>query len=198
VGPGPRLSRLGRGVAPPSGASTRHPEELPLSARRPPAAPVRGDGRRCHQALGRGSVPSALGRKGEGREHHQEHHRRPLPGSRRADRRPPARLQRRAELLALTWEDIDFAGSLITVRMSKAAAGERRVPMFGSARRVLLEQKARSRFKRPIDFVFPTAVGTAENPAAWASREFYFARRRARSSARLCACTIFAITLSPV
>jgi integrase len=40
--------------------------------------------------------------------------------------------------------------------------------------------KARSRFKRPIDFVFPTVVGTAENPAAWASREFYYARKQAK------------------
>jgi integrase len=64
--------------------------------------------------------------------------------------------------------------------MSKTTAGERRVPMFGSARRVLLEQKERSRYKRPIDFVFPTAVGTAENPAAWASREFYHARKQAK------------------
>jgi hypothetical protein len=31
--------------------------------------------------------------------------------------------------------------------------------MFGSARRVLLEQKARSRFKRPQDLVFPNAAG---------------------------------------
>jgi integrase len=75
--------------------------------------------------------------------------------------------------------DVDFAGSLITVRESKTAAGERRVPMFGSARKGLLEQKARSRFKRPGDYVFPTAVGTAEDPAAWARREFYRARKQA-------------------
>jgi integrase len=87
---------------------------------------------------------------------------------------------RRAELLALTWEDVDFAASAITVRESKTAAGERRVPMFGSARKVLLEQKARSRFSRPGDYVFPTAVGIPENPAAWSSREFYYARRRAK------------------
>jgi integrase len=87
---------------------------------------------------------------------------------------------RRAELLALRWEDVDFAGSAITVRESKTAAGERRVPIFGSARKVLLEAKACSRFSRPEDYVFPTVVGTPENPAAWSSLEFYYARRRAK------------------
>jgi integrase len=83
-------------------------------------------------------------------------------------------------LLALRWEDVDFAGSAITVRESKTAAGERRVPIFGSARKVLLEAKACSRFSRPEDYVFPTVVGTPENPAAWSSLEFYYARRRAK------------------
>jgi integrase len=92
---------------------------------------------------------------------------------------------RRSELLALVWEDVDFSSSTITVRESKTAAGERVVPMFGSARKVLLEQKARSRFKRPEDYVFPTAVGTPEDPAAWASREFRHARRQAKLRATL-------------
>jgi integrase len=83
-------------------------------------------------------------------------------------------------LLALRWEDVDFAGSAITVRESKTATGERRVPIFGSARKVLLEAKACSRFSRPEDYVFPTVVGTPENPAAWSSLEFYYARRRAK------------------
>jgi integrase len=87
---------------------------------------------------------------------------------------------RRAELLTLRWADVDFEAREIRVRESKTDAGERAVPMFGSARRVLLEQKARSRFKRPEDFVFPTAVGTAERPADWARREYLYARRQAR------------------
>lgn len=51
--------------------------------------------------------------------------------------------------------------------------------MFGSARLVLLEQKARSRWSRPHDLVFPTAVGTPQNPATAAEREFRHALRRA-------------------
>ena len=50
--------------------------------------------------------------------------------------------------------------------------------MFGSARRVLIEQKVRSPFKRPHDLVFPTVVGTPHRPADWA-REFLGARARA-------------------
>jgi integrase len=68
---------------------------------------------------------------------------------------------------------------LVVSREAKTAAGERVVPMFGSARRVLLEQKARSRFKRPGDFVFPTVVGTPESPQGWHDREFLHARRTA-------------------
>jgi integrase len=94
---------------------------------------------------------------------------------------------RRAELLALTWADLDFESREIHVRVSKTEAGERAVPMFGSARRVLLEQKARSPFKRPHDLVFPTVVGTPEQPANWARREFLPARARAglRTTLRL-------------
>lgn len=65
------------------------------------------------------------------------------------------------------------------VAATKTAAGERVVPMFGSARLVLLEQKARSRWSRPHDLVFPTAVGTPQNPATSAEREFRHALRRA-------------------
>jgi integrase len=51
--------------------------------------------------------------------------------------------------------------------------------MFGSARLVLLEQKARSRWTRPRDLVFPTVVGTPQNPATVAEREFRHALRLA-------------------
>lgn len=94
---------------------------------------------------------------------------------------------RRSELLTLTWADVDFEAREVVVRASKTEAGERTVPMFGSARRVLLEQKARSRFKRPEDVVFPNAAGHPERPADWARREFLPARKRAklRDSLRL-------------
>jgi hypothetical protein len=51
------------------------------------------------------------------------------------------------------------------MRISKTEAGERTVPMFGSARRVLVEQKARSRFKQREDLIFPNAAGHPEPPA---------------------------------
>lgn len=95
---------------------------------------------------------------------------------------------RRGELYALRWDTADFAASLVRVRASndrgviastKTAAGERVVPMFGSARLVLLEQKARSRWSRPDDLIFPTVVGTPQNPATAAEREFRHALRRA-------------------
>ncbi len=86
---------------------------------------------------------------------------------------------RRAELLRLRWRDIDVAAREIRVVESKTQAGCRVVPMFGSARRVLLEQKARSRFKRPDDLVFPTAVGTPEDPKGWHDREYLHARKTA-------------------
>jgi integrase len=86
---------------------------------------------------------------------------------------------RRAEPLKLRWADVDFDAREVLVRQAKTEAGERVVPMFGSARRVLLEQKARSRFGRPEDLVFPTVVGTPERPADWARREYRHARKAA-------------------
>jgi integrase len=86
---------------------------------------------------------------------------------------------RRAELLRLRWTNVDFEAREVVVHEGKTDASERVVPMFGSARRVLLEQKARSRFTRPEDLVFPTAVGTPERPADWARREFLHARKEA-------------------
>jgi integrase len=95
---------------------------------------------------------------------------------------------RRGELFALRWDAVDFAAGVVRIVASndrgvltptKTTAGERLVPMFGSARLVLLEQKARSRWSRPQDLVFPTAVGTPQNPATVAEREFRHALRRA-------------------
>jgi integrase len=51
--------------------------------------------------------------------------------------------------------------------------------MFGSARVVLLEQKARSGWSQPHHLVFPTVVGTPQNPATAAEREFRHALRLA-------------------
>ncbi|MGH2450898.1 MAG: tyrosine-type recombinase/integrase [Candidatus Limnocylindria bacterium] len=86
---------------------------------------------------------------------------------------------RRSELLALTWADVDFEARELHVRAAKTAAGERAVPLFGSARRLLLEVKAASPYKRPDDLVFPTIDGTPESPAGWARREYLGARERA-------------------
>jgi integrase len=44
--------------------------------------------------------------------------------------------------------------------------------MFGSVRKLLLERKAASRFKRAEDFVFCTAVGTQEHANRWYVRAF--------------------------
>lgn len=86
---------------------------------------------------------------------------------------------RRGECFRLTWEDVNFETREIAVRSSKTDAGERIVPMFGSVRKLLLEQKARSRFTRPDDLVFPTVVSTPENAQAWIGREFLPAIKRA-------------------
>ena len=79
---------------------------------------------------------------------------------------------RRGEVFALRWRDVDLEAREIHVRRSKTEAGERSVPLFGSLRKLLLEQKARSRHKRPDDFVFATAVGSQEDAALWYKREF--------------------------
>lgn len=95
---------------------------------------------------------------------------------------------RRGELYALRWNAVDFAAGVVRViaandrgviTPTKTAAGDRIVPMFGSARLVLLEQKARSRWTRRHDLVFPSVVGTPQNPATAAEREFRHALRRA-------------------
>jgi integrase len=85
---------------------------------------------------------------------------------------------RRGELFALRWQQIDFAERRIHVVESKTDAGERIVPMFGSARQVLLEQRARSRFKAPQHFVFCTAAGTAVDAHNFMVKEFYGAMQR--------------------
>lgn len=96
---------------------------------------------------------------------------------------------RRGEVFGLRWDDIDFERRLIRVRSSnqdgeivrpKTAAGERLVPMFGSLRQVLLEERARSPFKTPDDFVFPSECGEPRSPNSWLKWEFYPALKRAK------------------
>ncbi len=95
---------------------------------------------------------------------------------------------RRGEIFALRWADVDFEARTLrvgasnhagTINEPKTQAGTRLVPMFGSVRRVLLEQRAASRFKRPEDLLFPTAAGTPERPDNWIGREWYSALKRA-------------------
>jgi integrase len=95
---------------------------------------------------------------------------------------------RRGEVFGLHWQDVDFEARLIRVRCAnldgvickpKTAAGERLVPMFGSLRKLLLEQRAASRFKAPEDFVFPSPKGKPLSPNSWIKWEFYPALDRA-------------------
>jgi integrase len=69
------------------------------------------------------------------------------------------------------------------VTATKTEAGERFVPLFQSARAALAEAKLRSRFARPEDFVFATAVGTPLDPGNFVRREFKPALARARLEA---------------
>ena len=95
---------------------------------------------------------------------------------------------RRGEVFGLRWNDIDFERRLIRVSSSdqdgeivrpKTKAGERLVPMFGSLRQVLLEERGRSPFKSPDDFVFAGEGGGPRSPNGWLW-EFYPALKRAK------------------
>lgn len=89
---------------------------------------------------------------------------------------------RRGEVFALHWADLDFEQRLIRVRASnsdgaitrtKTAAGERLVPMFGSLRRLLLEQRAASRYSTNSDLVFPDELGKPMLPNSFIKYSFY-------------------------
>jgi integrase len=93
-----------------------------------------------------------------------------------------------ARCATLVATDIDFDKRLIRVRASntdrvitrpKTAAGDRLVPMFGSLRKLLLEERAATPYKNPEDFVFPTHSGTPRNPNGWLKSEFYPALKKA-------------------
>lgn len=97
---------------------------------------------------------------------------------------------RRGELFALRWEDVDFGQRTIRVHatnhagqiteQTKTDAGERFVPLFESARKVMAARKLRTRFNQPRDFVFGTVVGTAADPGNFVRREFKPALTRAK------------------
>jgi integrase len=95
---------------------------------------------------------------------------------------------RRGEVFGLRWRDVDFDSQLIRVRSSnqdkhlvapKTKAGERLVPMFGSVRRLLLEVRACSPYKRSEGFVFTTETGRLVDPDWWVYANFYPALRKA-------------------
>jgi integrase len=95
---------------------------------------------------------------------------------------------RRGEVFGLRWKDVDFEARLIHVRVAnldgviskpKTKAGERIVPMFGSLRGLLLEERAASPFKAPDDFVFASQTGELRSPNGWLKWEFYPALKRA-------------------
>jgi integrase len=96
---------------------------------------------------------------------------------------------RRGEVFGLRWEDVDFERRLIHVRTSnqdgtlcrpKTKAGERLVPMFESLQQLLLEERARSPFTEPTDFVFPSETGEPRSPNGWLKWEFYPALKAAQ------------------
>jgi integrase len=96
---------------------------------------------------------------------------------------------RRGELFALRWEDVDFGKRTIHVHatnhagrvseQTKTEAGERFVPLFESARKVLAARKLRTGYDEPRDFVFGTVIGTATEPGNFVRREFKTAQQRA-------------------
>jgi integrase len=89
---------------------------------------------------------------------------------------------RRGELFAMRWADVDFSARTIRVHATnhaghvtettKTEAGERFVPLFESARKVLAARKLQMRYSRPEDFVFGTTVGTPMEPGNFVRREF--------------------------
>lgn len=97
---------------------------------------------------------------------------------------------RRGELFGLRWGDVDWDKRTIHVHATnhggqveettKTEAGERHVPLFESARKILAARKLRtSEYDRPEDFVFATSVGTPVDPNNFVKREFRPALERA-------------------
>ena len=80
---------------------------------------------------------------------------------------------RAGELLALTWKNIDFLSKRITVTQSlwrgqlqstKTEASDRTIGMPDQLVRILLEQRKKSKFTSPDDFVFCRADGSPIDP----------------------------------
>jgi len=91
---------------------------------------------------------------------------------------------RASELRGLTWDDVDFARSVIHVRQRanlwgeigapKSAAGERTIPMAPMVTNALKEWKlACPRKEGRLSLVFPNGNGNVENHANIANRGFY-------------------------
>jgi integrase len=94
---------------------------------------------------------------------------------------------RMGELLALRWDDVDFAGRSILVRRNRTH-GEEKEPKSGKVRSVpLIDQAAvaldglsrRDEYTQPGDLVFPTDLGSYLHDGDLRHR-FYSALRRAR------------------
>jgi integrase len=97
---------------------------------------------------------------------------------------------RRGELLALRWEGVAFTARTIRVHATnhrgrisehtKTEAGERFVPLFESARKVLAARKLRIGYSRPTDLVFGNVVGTPMDPGNFVRLEFKPALEKAK------------------
>lgn len=60
-----------------------------------------------------------------------------------------------SELCALRWEDVNLATGTLRVPVSKTEAGNRTVDLNRQLQQQLREYKARARWTRPADFIFP-------------------------------------------
>jgi len=63
------------------------------------------------------------------------------------------------EALALRWRDVDLAAGRLKIVDAKTDAGVRYVDLLPALREELAVHKAKTRFDRPSDFVFPTETG---------------------------------------
>jgi len=91
---------------------------------------------------------------------------------------------RRGEAFALRWQDVDVREGIVNVRgtnhrgriadRTKTRAGMRLVPLFESARKVLVSRKLRLSpdLTTEESFVFANAIGGAMDPGNWYRREW--------------------------
>ena len=80
---------------------------------------------------------------------------------------------RRSELIALIWEDVDFANHQLQVKRAcvhgqigstKTRASARPVPLHPSVAAALIEWRAVTLFSEPKDFIFPSLRNNGEIP----------------------------------